>query len=227
MSARAIIAPGSFGDSTLEKININYIPEIPGAILHFSARGLPEGPLGTWYDLVNGTPWSAASPQASPLVTLDSQNNPVVYFDGVDDMITMNLVLNQPSTVILKGRILDIKNNSLLISGASGPSNAIGVNSASTGWTHFAGSTLPLLGVTPDALIHTFMAVSNGSNSVIRVDRQETVGNAGTNGRTMMRIGYGAGYERVNIYEVIVLPYAAGAAERERIYDELYDAYGF
>lgn len=232
MSSRNASWPGDWSDTEgMERIDTKYIPEIPGAILHFSARGLPEGPMQTWYDLISGTPWSSTSGATAPLVTKDSQDNSVLYFDGIDDMFTMPLVLSQPHTIIIMAKFREYRNSSLLVSGATGPSNTLGINSASTGWTHYAGSTLALTGVAPDTLIHTFMSVSNGANSVIAVGDLERVGDAGTNGRTFLRVGYGAGaaadYEKMNVYEVAVLPFAANATQRQTIRDMLFEAYGF
>lgn len=229
MLERSISWMGDWAGDTegMEQIPVEYIPEIPGAILHFSARGLPEGPIRVWHDIINGTPWPAASAEASPSVTKDSQGNSVLYFDGVDDMLTMDLVLSQPHTTIVMAKFRTLKPSSLLISGASGPSNSIMVNSASTAWVHYAGKSLTLTGVAPGTGIRTFISVSDGAQSVIGVGNNEQTGDAGTNGRNFLRMGFGAGYEQLNVYEVAVLPFAANATQRQAIRDMLFDAYGF
>lgn len=211
----------------MEKISNEYIPEVEGAILHFSARGLPVGPMQTWYDLISGTPWSALTYQASPTVETDSQTSPVVRFDGVDDMITMPLVLDQPHTVVVMGAYGEVAASTYLHSGASGPSTNFSTNSLANGYVFSAGQGLSLPGVTPDNKIHVFTTVANGANSVIAVDGAERVGDAGPNGRTFLRIGYGATtYKKFSIYEVVVLPFAANAAKRQEIRDLFAESYG-
>ncbi|AIX99762.1 hypothetical protein ART_0164 [Arthrobacter sp. PAMC 25486] len=153
---------------------------------------------------------------------VDSVGKKVLFFDGVDDMLTMPLALSQPSTTIVVARFREVRDSSVVVSGASGPVTSIGANSASTYWILNAGKGLAAPGTAAvDTGTHIFMGVANGANSVMRVDTSENTGDAGSNNRTLMRVGYGAGYERLNVYAVIVLPYAADKAERDRIYAQL------
>lgn len=207
---------------SLPHISTRIINPIPGALLYFSAERSPVGTTPIWRDMISGAEWKSNDAAGAPEIIVDSTGKKVLFFDGIDDMLTMPLPLNQPSTVIVVARFREVRNSSAVISGASGPANNIGANSASTFWVMNAGAVLVAPGAAAvDTASHIFMGVFNGANSVIRVDTNEATGDGGTNNRTLMRMGYGAGYERMNAYAVIVLPYAAAKPERDAIYAQL------
>ena len=78
-NTRAIVWPGSFGDTTLPKVDLSYTPPTPGALYSWIAANQPLGSLTQWADSISGV--TPALTGTAPTV-IDTPAVRVVDFNG-------------------------------------------------------------------------------------------------------------------------------------------------
>lgn len=225
MSGLIFISPGSFDSPDgLPKIPLGRIEPIESASYDWAADRLGDGPVEKWTDIVSGAVFAAPSGQSDKWPTASSGS---VRFDGSNDVADVTgLVGGQPKTIVIVGRIPGAVNNARFFTGGSGAKFEFGI--WQNAWTLSAGLTFKVpTPATADDQWHVFVIVVDGANSIVSIDGVESTGNSGANPGTTLRLGMlDANYVPAEIKRFAVIPYAAGAGERERLRSSLASRYG-
>lgn len=219
MPGIAIVAPTSFGDSALPKIDVRPVAPLAGARYDWAVDRLSLGPLPVWYDMARGAKLEApASPSQKPLVYENLRK--VVRFDGVNQRMDATVDLaGGPLTLVFVGRVLNAGEQYMLTGVAGGGFN---LYAGTHGKFAFFGSSTILSTVDADTSNHIFIVTLDGANSVISVDGSESTGNTGTIGATSIRVGSSSSaYFGVDVQRLAILPFAAGVGDRQRILDQM------
>lgn len=229
MVASARKYTGSFGNTSLPRIDLNRPLPIPGALVDFASDSMSLGSISSWVDLVNDFSWAATG----GVSVVNDGGGPAVTTDGVDGILRAGLALNQPQTVICVGRLKEVpaasSDAAVMLNDLAGGRMNVGLGFAGLAWRSDAGTWGNAGGSAPltDTNWHVFMASFNGADSAVRVDAFEQSGlNLGANTRTGIRAGYGAGYNKQAYKRVAILPFATTAAQRHSLYLQMKARYG-
>ena len=221
MSARAIIAPLSFGDTSLPRINLTYLRPIPGAAYDWAANQMTEGPLAKWPSLVDGTPLLAIG--TSPTVKADSKGQ-FVSFDGVSSLMNARLPVVGAQTIVAVYRLTAPKGADAIHSGLSNwNAGLLGLSTDLKTMRALAssGSNLtPSPAMIPDTSWHVSILTVDGPNSALRVDAVEAAGNLTAGTRDGIALGWsGATGNRTAIEykRVAIIPGSMTADQRSVI----------
>jgi len=230
MPGRAIVAPVSFGDTTLPKIDITYIAPLIGATYDFAVDQLPLGPLATWGSLVDATT-APADGATMPQVITDGASK-TLRFNGTSDRIKVPVVINAAHSVVVVAKLrTPVANDQIIFGNAANTEGAIGAVTGLTNWSGYGGgSTLPLNpALAPDANWHVFILTQTGSGSALRVDNAETVGSLPVAQRNGITLGFSsaAGNRAAIDYKrLAVIPGTMTTAQRTAIVAQLKAQYG-
>jgi len=225
VTARAIIAPGSFGDTTLPKIELAYVRAIAGAVNDWASDILPLGSVTSWPDLISGLVLPArAAAGSAPTVVTDAGKR-IVRFDGVANWMQLTYAKNQPMTTVVVARMNESKASNTVLAGGV----HIRTDSANTKMEVTAGTPLGTTAAPVNTNWRIYIVVNDGAASTISVDGVEATGDAGTAARTFVNLGINAAgtvFNRTDYSRVAFLPYAAGATERAAILAQMKFQYG-
>ena len=230
--ARSIIWPGSFGDTSLPKINLGYTPPLAGAVYSWSADNLPLGPLTEWFDAVNGV--RLGTDAGSPEVIV-SDDGRAVSFDGVDDR--MRTMLPEPivgaHTVVVVYRLVSPKYGDVIVSDYSGAPTASSQLSVANTLNYVASSEGAVSFASPiaaDTGWHVGIMHRDGANSALRIDSQEETGTMpNTRNRVGVVLGYGTqppARSAIEVKRMDILIGALDAPQRATIANSLGARYG-
>lgn len=218
---------GSFGNTALERIDLNAPPELAGATFDWAADSLPVGALTDWQDLTAGHSWRA---YGGVSVISDGAGGRAVSTDGVDGLLLKDYAATGPETIVMVARYWAMPTNGALLMNTVGPDiRNVGVASSGTGYISNAGKSVSAGTGQPftDTNYHVLITCFDGANSSVMVDGAEQVGvDLGTNPRTGFRAGYGASYSKINYRRVVRLPYIPTASQRQGIRTMMQQLYG-
>lgn len=228
MSARAIIAPLSFGDSSLPRINLTYTRPIPGATYDWAVNQMPVGPLAQWPSLVGGTTLQATG--TSPVVA-GSGKGKVVRFDGVGSRLQSQFTLAGAQTIVAVYRFVAPKALDTVHYGfAQSEAGTLGIPAGADNTRAVSGSTLlfPSPALVPDTNWHTSILSVAGDKSVLRIDNSETSGNLSAGTRDGLTLGFSgsAGSRAAIEYKrVAIIPGGTTPAQRDAIMAQMMSEY--
>lgn len=231
MPGRAIVANVSFGDTTLPKIDITYIPPLTGATYDFAVDQLPLGPVASWPSLVDGVAAFVADGTTVPTVITDGASK-TVRFNGTIDRMKLALNMNTAHSVVVVAKLrAPIANDQVFFGNGANTEGAIGVNSAGTSFTGYGGgvSIAANPAVVPDANWHVFILTHTGAGSALRIDSAETLGTLTVAQRNGITLGYAAAGDLradVDYKRIAVIPGAMTTATRTAIVAQLKAQYG-
>lgn len=231
MPGRAIVAPVSFGDATLPKIDISYIAPLVGATYDFAVDQLPLGPVASWPSLVDGVATFVADGSTTPTVITDGTSK-TVRFNGTVDRMKLALNVNAAHSVVVVAKLrAPVALDQVFYGSTGNTEGAIGIPTGAATWAGYGGGgTLSLSpAVAPDANWHVFILTHAGAGSAIRVDNAETTGTLAVAQRNGITLGFSsAGDLRADIdyKRVALIPGAMTAAQRTSIVAQLKAQYG-
>lgn len=167
--------------------------ETPGLVVEYTVDDFrldDDDPVTTWPDQV-GSMDATAPTGAEPEYTSSGFNGgPAITFDGTQYLTagTFPTTLTQPYTVVAAAAWEQGASSSYAYYGAGGDARSLLQVSNTTDFMFWAGRTG---GVTQPGSHdpHVLVAVADGSNSVLRIDRSEVAGNAGPLGQDGVTIG--------------------------------------
>lgn len=226
-TARALIWPGSFGDTTLPRVNLDYAPPLPNAVHSWSADTLPEGGIAQWTCSVDGTILNAddGQPQA-----LTSQGLRAVRFDGEDDRMRAAFSLPTPHTVAAVFRFHQTPAQYFTAFADYGGSGVGAVSYTGTTWR--AGAETGTVSLTPPVAAntgwHVALLTNDGPRSVLHIDHHTAEGTLGTGTRTGVTLGFAGSIGRtpVDYARVEVIPGPMTTLEGQTIVNTLRARYG-
>jgi hypothetical protein len=207
VTARAIIAPVSFGDTTLPKIELAYVRSVAGAVNDW-ADILPVGTLAAWPDLIGGLVLPARPAAGNMPSVVNDAGRRIVRFDGVANWMQLAYAKPQPMTTVIVARMNELKASNHILAGGV----HVRTDGTNTKMEVTAGTALGTTAAPVNTNWRIYIIVNNGATSTISVDGVEVTGNAGTSSRTFINLAF--------------LPYAAGAAERASILAQMKTQYG-
>ncbi|WP_417372729.1 hypothetical protein [Glutamicibacter protophormiae] len=188
-NARAIVWDGSFNDTSLPKINLNYVPALPKAIYDFAADGLPIGSLNAWPDSANGAEMIVRV--GAPTV-VEVGGKRAVKLNG--DRLGLDFTVTGPRTIVAVYRFttLNTYRNMVTWGWANDQGGAIGSSYMSTQMVGRVSTTesLSLSAIKPDTSWHIAILSVNGANSCFRVDNTEVAGSLTLNDLKGITLGY-------------------------------------
>lgn len=228
MPGRAIVAPMSFGDTTLPKIDITYIAPLAGALYDFAVDQLPLGPLPSWASILDGVA-APADGATVPQVITDGAGK-TVRFNGTSDRIKAPVVLNAAHTIVAVAKLrAPVALDQVAYGLANNTEGAIGVVTGN--WAGYGGGSSLALSpaVVPDANWHVFILSQAGTSSAFRVDNAEVTGNLPIAQRNALTLGFGPATDyrsEIDYKRVAVLAGGTTAAQRGAIVAQLKAQYG-
>ena len=223
MTARAIIAPLSFGDSSLPRININYTRPIAGALYDWAVNQVPDGPIFQWASLIDGA--KLITDGTAPVASGAGKAR-AIRFDGTSSRMRAAFNLSGARTVIAVYRFVATKANDQVWYGATADTG-LGIDSAST--TVRVSSTskflIPKPAILPDTAWHIAAVTVNGASSAFRQDDAETVGDlTGAAAMEGLTLGFGGGTAyraSIEYKRIAIVPGAMTAAQRGLVVDQM------
>lgn len=225
MPARAYVAPTKYTPPTpLPRIGLSLTRTITGASMDFIANTLPEGPLTEWYDSLTTNRFFTVS--GAPTVVTQGDRK-MVRFDGIDDLMDLDLTLAQPRHVAIVGRIGSIQSglSTIILGSNKANGSIIGSNSSNTSQYLNAGSHLQMNPALPaDTSRHVWVARLNTTSSGLTIDGATTAGSAGGNNIPGIRLGgsHNVGNNtHIFVERVVVVPGAGTQDTAGEIYQEL------
>lgn len=230
MSGRAVIAPLSFGDSSLPRIDITYVPEIVGAVADFAADQLPVGSLPSWRSQVGSTVL-VADGSTTPQVVSDGGRRSV-RFNGSADRMQAALNVQGAHTVLSVARYRSTIGGEVVHWGASATEPAVVSLAGNDNMGASAGgrALLPSPPVIPGTGWHVIAASFAGDGSALNVDGREYAGTLGDAARTRLVLGFGpagsSSRTAIDYRRVAVIPGMMSAAERARLVSQMVAHYG-
>jgi len=228
MPGRAIVAPVSFGDTTLPKIDITYIAPLAGALFDYAVDQLPLGPLPSWASILDGTA-APADGSTVPQVITDGAGK-TVRFNGTTDRIKAPVVLNTAHTIVVVAKLrAPIALDQIVYGLANNTEGAIGVVTGN--WAGYGGGSSLALSpaVVPDANWHVFILSHAGASSAFRVDNNEITGTLPVAQRNALTLGFGPASDfrsEIDYKRVAVLSGGTTPAQRAAIVAQLKGQYG-
>jgi hypothetical protein len=157
---------------------------------------------GNGYDLTTGT--------APTYKTSVIGGNPIVRFDGVDDLLDVSFsALSQPNTIYGVIQLQDQTGDTDNIWATTDTGARQGLQETRSGNFAIVAGT-ELSDGSADTNPHIIGALYNGSNSTVRLDGSQTAsGNAGTQSMRGFRLGDGAftgNHIAVDVGEILIYP---------------------
>lgn len=228
MSARAIIAPLSFGDTSLPRISLTYTRTIPGAAYDWAINQMPTGPLAQWPSLVDGTVLQATG--TSPTV-FGAGKSKTVRFDGVGSRLQARFTLAGAQTIVAVYRFIAPKPLDTVHFGfAQGDAGQLGITAGGDAVRAVSGSTalFPSPVMAPDTNWHISILSVSGENSVLRIDNSEASGTLTAGTRDGLTLGFsGATGNRaaIDYKRVAIIPGATTPAQRDAIMAQMISEY--
>lgn len=228
MTARAIIAPLSFGDSSLPKINLAYTRPVPGAVYDWAVNQLPAGPLTQWASLVDGTPLTADG--ASPVVMGEGKSR-ALTFNGTSSRMRAQFRLAGAQSIVAVYRFVTPKPLDTVhfgLSNAEGGSLGIPGDGSTTRASTATTALFPTPPVVPDSNWHISVVTVDGERSALRIDGVETGGNLAVGTRDGLTLGFsGATGNRAAIHykRVAIVPGSMSSAQRAAIVNQMIAEY--
>lgn len=230
--ARAIIRPGKWTarNDTWPKVDLTYVEPIRDAYFDWAADQLPLGSLTQWSSLIDNTPLLADG--GAPLV-VNSGGKKAVRFNGTTNRMRV-LTPNVPAehTVVSVFRLLAPETgDTVLFDYAGTGSSAVLVPSDGLRLEgRLSGSVVPMTPVvTPDTGWHIAIITTNGANSALRIDEQETARSVTSQKRQGLTLGFNFsspdGRAEIEYRRNIIMP-PLNATERAALYSKLKTAYG-
>lgn len=236
------IAPSSFVGEKAKTLP-RYSPPlpVPGATAVYSTYNLPQqaGELVTEWPSANGLGEKLTVVGAGS--TLVDAKAPRMMADGSVRFSRLNsetlgapLNNSQPRTVVAVARVWKLQGQTSYLDAivSSGQNkNALGqvmaVNGSGTART-YAGGSINLTGFGVGTDWHVFISVFDGANSVIRVDNNELIGDAGVHTSSQIVLGsYQSQFSDIEVREVISYPGALSLEDRVTTVEKLKARYGF
>lgn len=220
MSARAIIAPVSFGDNSLPRIDLTYTRPIPGASYDWAINRMPNGPLSQWPSLIDGTILQADGTSPNVIFEGKSKN---VRFDGLTSRMRARFTLDGPQTIVAVYQLINPAALDTVHYGyANTDAGSLGVSGDGVAVRAISGSSalLPSPTVAPDSGWHISILTVNGASSVLRIDNSESLGTLTAGTRDGLTLGFsGAATNRTTISykRVAILPGATTTSQRDSI----------
>lgn len=227
MNGHAITYPGRWpaGTPDLGTLDLSYVRPVMDASHHWSSRQLPAGPLVAWKDRVSGAILAPPSPPQAPDVYAGLRK--VVRFGGSPERIGVSLDLSGPLTMAIVAGITDPGPQRSLTYGLEGGTFWNFYEGVNGNWAFTAGKTLSST-KPADSGRHVFLISYDGPNSVLRIDDEEWVGDAGSTPASGFRIGSNAAsYFRLDLEAVVILPFAAARDRRNALVAQLKAEHGF
>ena len=223
MSAHAQVYPGAWAAGTpdLGTLDLTYVKPISDASHYWSSLQLPVGELPAWTDRASGVRLVAPS-SSSQVPAVYSGARKVARFDGQDDRLDVPIDMTGPRTVAVVGRFGTTVGGEYLIAGGNAGGQFNLYHAGNGNIAFYAGKALS--STKPwDTSNHVFIMVSDGANSVLRIDGQEWAGDAGNVGATALRLGASNSgrYGNVDVQAVAVLPFAANTERRAALHAQL------
>lgn len=225
MTARAFIAPVSFGDTTLPKIELAYVRAVAGAVNDWAADILPLGSLASWPDLVSGLVLPARTGVGTQPAVVTDTGRRIVRFDGIANWMQLAYAKSQPMTTVIVARMNESKASNTVLAGGV----HVRTDSTNTKMEVTAGTALGTTAAPVNTNWRVYIIVNNGATSTISVDGVEVTGDAGTAARTFINLGINSAatvFNRTDYQRLAFLPYAAGATERATILAQMKFQYG-
>ncbi|MGV0109849.1 hypothetical protein [Arthrobacter sp. CP30] len=230
MPGRAIVAPVSFGDTTLPRIDISYIAPLAGATLDFAVDQLPLGPLASWPSLLDNVT-APADGATAPQVINDGASK-TVRFNGTSDRIRIPAVINAAHTIVAVAKLrAPIPLDQIFFGNSSSTEGAIGIPGGGGNYSGYGGGTIIAMNpvVAPDANWHVFILTQSGAGSAVRVDNAETTGTLPIAQRNGITLGFGPASDNrsdVDYKRVALIPGTMTTATRTAIVAQLKAQYG-
>lgn len=224
MSARAIIAPMSFGDTTLPRININYVRPIPGASHDWAVNQMPSGPMSQWPSLIDGTALQADG--ASPVVVNEGKLR-CARFDGATSRMRAAVTMTGAHSVVAVYRFVSPKPLDTVHYGyASYATPQLGLDStgAVTRATSGTSYLIPSPGVVPSQDWCISVLTVDGPSSALLINSSETAGNLPAADRDGITLGFSGGAVNRTAIEykrVAIVPGSMTSAQRAAIADQM------
>ena len=230
MTARAIVFPGSFGDTSLPKISLAFARPLPFALLDCAVESLPAGPITTWDSSVGFSGFSTV--EGSPTVT-GTGSNKVLSFNGTTDRMQASLNISTPHTVAAVFRFGTAGPDSQVFTGLTGESEgAVKTNPQGTNFGLVAGAT-SLTGNPPiiaDTNWHVVVASFAVGASSMRYDNQDIAGTLAQAIRTGVTLGHSkvgpAFKQKIEYKRIVLMGGATTSAQRSAISGYLKQRYG-
>lgn len=177
MAGRAIIAPLSFNDPSLPRVDLTYISPLPNALFDWAVDSLAPGSLASWPSLVDGFPLRA---DAGVPQVIGSGADKRLNFDGIDDRMRTQFALAGARTVVAVYRFtapqgLDVVHFPY----NSSAGGTLGVDGNFTTLRFQGGNSkwiVPSPAMMPDDKWHVSITTMDGAASAIRVDNAEATG---------------------------------------------------
>ncbi|ALY08706.1 hypothetical protein FDH65_gp20 [Arthrobacter phage Circum] len=179
MTGRAIIAPLSFGDTTLPKIGINYVPPLQNAIHDWSVENLQLGLASSWSSTVSSA--TMTGDLGNPQVVMSGAHK-AVRFNGTTDRMRVPFTYSGERTIVVVYRFTALEASQMAIYGYNGyNSGCIITDSNSTFMVARTASSSVTLRPNPDIVPDTnwhigIFSMSNTNPSVFRHDSREVSG---------------------------------------------------
>lgn len=219
MSSIAHVYTGSWGNTSLERIDLNAPAPLASSTFDWASNSLPLGALTSWRDLNANHDW----PCFGGVSVIEDQGGRAVATNGVDGLLIKNYAAAQPETIVIVARYRTIPTNGAFLMNPHGADNVtVGVASSGTSYISSAGTSATAGTGAPlvDTNYHLLITVFDGANSSVMVDNVERVGaNLGPNARAGFRGGYGASYSNIAYKRVVRLPWALTASQRAGVRD--------
>lgn len=229
MYGRAIIAPLSFGDSTLPKIEIDYVRPLNNALYDWAVDNLPDGPLTSWPSLIDGT---ALIGDGNLPVVSGTGTSKIISLDGVSGRLRKAFSVTGPYTMAVVFRLTAPAANQTIDYGyidSTVPRMTVSGAATSFNVTNGSQFMVPSPLVAPNTAWHVAVYTVNGSSqSGLNIDGQDAVGTMTNVGRDGLTLGYAAGNGRVPIEykRVAILSGGTTAVERNALVATLEAQYG-
>lgn len=224
MNSNALVYPGTWkaGTPSLGTLDLTYVAPIKDASHYWSALQLPAGPMPAWTDRISGAVLAPPSPAQAPILTTGARK--VARFNkeaGQLQRVGVTMDLTGPRTFAVVGAFHAGTPGQYLTYGSEGATFWNIYQGTNGNYAFSVGKTLAS-NKPGDNKRHVFLVVSNGANSVLNIDGQEWLGDAGSSPAPGFRIGAGASaYYGMDIEAVVVLPFAADVERRNSLVGEL------
>lgn len=230
MTARAIVFPGSFGDTSLPKISLDFARPLANALLDCAVESLSAGPVTTWESSVGGSGFSVA--EGSPTVSGTGAAK-VIRFNGTTDRMQAPLAISTPHTVVAVFRYLVDVGDSKVFTGLAGDGEGAVKNTPTKNNLGIVVGAASLSGNPPivtDTGWHVVIASFAAGASSLRYDTQDTTGSLATPSRTGIMLGHGpsaTGFKQnIEYKRLAVLGGATTLQQRSALVSYLKQRYG-
>lgn len=223
MTARAIIAPLSFGDTSLPRINLTYVRPIAGAAYDWAVNQLPAGSVTQWPSLIDGT--ALVADGTAPTVSGEGKAR-TIRFDGTSSRMRVALSSAGAETIVAVYRFVTPKALDTVYYGLLAASGSLG--SGADGRMRAVSGTAAALYPSPDVKIdanwHVSIVTLNGASSAVSLDGIERAGNLPIGTRDGVTLGFsGATGNRAAIEykRVAIIPGGMTTTQRAAITEQM------